>query len=70
MNRQARFEYVDDYLDQFSSQKNKKFLNVRQQAATALETYGFPGLKTESWKYTNARSLLQHVYQPAGIKKN
>ena len=69
MNKSARFDKVADYLEQFDKQPAPDLAKLRQQAATDLASYGFPGLKTETWKYTNARSLLQHVYMPAMDKK-
>ena len=65
MSKAARFDYVDDYLDQFSKQSPADFIALRQQAAKNLQAYGFPGLKTENWKYTNAASLLKQCYQIA-----
>ena len=65
MNKQARFQHIDDYLDRFVAQTPTGFSELRQQAALDLQHYGFPALKTESWKYTNAAPLLKQVYQTA-----
>ena len=68
MNKRARFEHVDDYLEQFAQQADSSFAELRQQAAVALQHYGFPGLKTEDWKYTNVKPLLKEVYSTANDK--
>ena len=58
----ARFEHIDDYLEQARPDFSA---DLRTQAENDLRTFGFPALKTESWKYTNAKSLLREVYEPA-----
>ena len=68
MNKRARFEQIDDYLEQFAQQSDSSFTEFRQQAAAALQQYGFPGLKTEDWKYTNVKPLLKQVYPTASDK--
>lgn len=69
MNKRARFDKVEDYLEQFKQQPMLDLVKLRRQAATDLAFYGFPGLKTEAWKYTNSKPLLQHIYTPAADKK-
>lgn len=61
----ANYKHIDDYLEQADDIKSADFAALRAQAANDLKTFGFPALKTESWKYTSAKSLLNTVYEPA-----
>lgn len=68
MNKRARFEKVNDYLEQFADHATHSFTDARQQAVLDLQHYGFPTIKTENWKYTSVNNLLKKVYLPASDK--
>jgi Fe-S cluster assembly protein SufD len=64
----ARFEHIEDYLEQAEALPQDKFVALREKAALALQHVGFPAAKTEAWKYTTVKKLLQQVYSPAKNK--
>ena len=61
----ANYKYIDDYIQQAEELKLTNFVELRKQAKKDLQQYGFPASKTESWKYTSVKSLLNIVYESA-----
>lgn len=61
----ARFEHIDDYVEQADVLLKDNFSDLREQAANDLRMFGFPAAKTEAWKYTSIKGLLKNVYTPA-----
>lgn len=58
-----RFDHIDYYAEQALAQATHAAL--RHRAVQAMQQYGFPALKTESWKYTSSKSLLNQFYSTA-----
>ena len=61
VNKHKRFDQVEDYVEQAES---LSLINndVRRSAMNSLQEYGFPGIKTEAWKYTNVKNIVKQAF--------
>ena len=58
VNKHKRFDQVEDYVEQAES---LGLINndVRRSAMGSLQEHGFPGIKTDAWKYTNVKNIVK-----------